>query len=92
MLKHEIVKRDLKTLESDGFIKQSPEEIDIDIGFKPLVDKYGADKAEYFSKLLNMFLRYLEKEEDYQVVGGLRGLGVSYHLKKKHSGEQRKLP
>ena len=81
-MKYEIIKGELKTLEADGFITFFPENIKIRVEFKPLVDTYGAVKAEYFSMLLNIFMNYLVKKEGYTVEGGLVGLGVTYNLRK----------
>jgi len=81
-MKYEIIKGELKTLEADGFITYMPENIKIRVEFKSLVDTYGAAKAEYFSKLLNVFMNYLVKKEGYIVEGGVAGLGVTYNLKK----------
>jgi len=86
-MKYEIIKGELKTLEADGFITYMPENIKIRVEFKPLVDTYGAVKAEYFSKLLNIFMNYLVKKEGYTVEGGVVGLGVTYNLKKNKTEE-----
>jgi len=86
-MKYEIIKGELKSLEADGFITYMPENIKIRVEFKPLVDTYGAAKAEYFSKLLNVFMNYLVKKEGYTVEGGLVGLGVTYNLKKSETKE-----
>jgi len=80
-VKYEIMES-LKTLENDGFIKYMPDDIKIRVEFKPLVDTYGVDKTEYFSMLLNAFMKYLVTKEGYIVEGGVVGLGVSYHLKR----------
>ena len=81
-MKYEIIKGELRTLEADGFITFLPENIRIRVEFKPLVDTYGAAKAEYFSMLLNIFMNYLVEKKGYIVEGGLAGLGVTYNLKK----------
>jgi len=69
------VDEDTRKLYEEGFIKEYPDKVVIDIDLKKLCDAFGPQRAHQMSKVLNKFLTYLDKELGYtitQYVGMMR--------------------
>ena len=78
-------KRDLDILRKDKFIDISPEEVTMTVDLVQLAQKYGGEKVEYFSDLLNKVLLFLKKSKGYDISQEVSGLKVVTICKKKEN-------